>query len=81
MEYTVQIKANLYCNRHLSPPTTCQANDNDSIFLDQFTNLLTLLPSKSKNIVILGDINMHIDNIEDHETQTSLDSLAAFNLT
>ena len=81
MEYTVQIKANLNCNRHLSPPPNCQANDNISTFLDQFTDLLTLLSSKSKNLIILGDINMHINNTDDHKTQTLPDSLAAFNLT
>ena len=50
-------------------PSNCQANDNNTTFLDQFTNLLTPLSSKSKNIIILGDINIHIDNIDDQETQ------------
>ena len=63
------------------PPTNCQANNNNSTSLDQFTDLLTLLSSKSQNLIILGDINMYIDNIDDQETQTLLDSLAAFNLT
>ena len=29
----------------------------------------------------MGDINLHIDNIDDQETQMLLDSLAAFTLT
>ena len=32
-------------------PSNCQANDNNSTFRNQFTNLLTLLSSKSKNII------------------------------
>ena len=64
---------------HLSSLSNCQANDNKLNIPDQFTNLLTLLSSKSKNVIILGDINMHIDNIDDEETL--LDTLAVFNLT
>ena len=75
MECRVQIKANLHCNRHLSPPFNCQANDNNSTFLDHFTDLLTILSSKSRNLIIMGDINMHMDNIDDQEAQTLLDSL------
>ena len=71
--YTV---TGIYC-----PPPNCQVNDNNSTFLDQFTNLLTLLSSEAKNLIILGDINMHINNMDDQETQTLLDSLAAFNIT
>ena len=51
-------------------PSNSQANDNNSTFLDQFTDLLTLLSSKSKNLIIPGDINMHIDNTDDQETHT-----------
>ena len=81
MEPTVQIETNPHFNRHLSPPSNCPVNDNNSAFLDQFTDLLTLLSSRSKNIIILGDINMHMDNMEDQDAQMLLDSLVAFNLT
>ena len=63
------------------PPSNCQANDNNSTVLDQFNILLTLLSSRFKNIIILGDINRHIDNIENQDAQMLLDLLAAFNLT
>ena len=49
--------------------------------MDQFTDLLTLLSSRSKNLIILGDINIHINNMEDQDAQVLLDSLPAFNLT
>ena len=49
------------------PPSNCQANDNNSTFLDKSTDLLTLLSSKSKKIIILGDINVHKDNIDDQK--------------
>ena len=80
MACAVQIKANLYYNRLLSPPSNCQATENNSTFLDQFTDPLTLLSSGSKNIIILGSINMHIDNVKDQETQMLLDWLLAFKL-
>ena len=32
-------------------------------------------------MIILGYINMHVDNMEDQDVQMLLESLAAFNLT
>ena len=63
------------------PPSNCQADANNLTFLYQFTSLLTLLSSRSKNIIILGDINMHSDNMEDQDVQMLLDSLGTFSLT
>ena len=81
--WNIQIKSklNYTVTGFYHSPSNCQANDNNSTFLDKFTDLVSLLSSNSKNIIILEDINMHIDNIDDQETQTLLDSLAAFNLT
>ena len=81
--WNIQFKLKPTCTitRVCHPPSNHQANDKKSTFLDQFTDLLTLLSSRSKNIIILGDVNMHIDNMENQDAQMLLDSLVAFNLT
>ena len=43
------------------PPSNWQ-NSTDSTFTDQLTDLLTTLQAKYNNIIILGDINMHMDD-------------------
>ena len=43
------------------PPSTCQ-DSTDATFIDQFTDLLTTLQTKYNNVIILGDINMHMDD-------------------
>ena len=39
------------------------------------------MSSRVKNIIILGDVNIHVDNMEDQDAQMLLDSLVAFNQT
>ena len=80
MEHTVQLKPTYPITGIYHLPCNLQVNDNNSTFLDQFTDHLTLLSSRSKYVIILGDINMHIDNMEDHDAQMLLDLLEAFNL-
>ena len=52
----------------------------NSNFIDQFTDLLTEELPKHQDLIIMGDINIHMNDIEDQDTQTLLNTLAAFNL-
>ena len=62
------------------PPLNFQ-NFSDTAFIDQFTDLLTTLQSKYNNIIILGDINMHMDDPTNQNASILHDSINAFNLT
>ena len=62
------------------PPSTCQ-DSTDATFIDQFTDLLTTLQAKYNNIIILGDINMHMDDPNNQNACILQDSINAFDLT
>ena len=62
------------------PASTCQ-DSTDATFIDQFTNLLTTLQTKYNNIIILGDINMHMDDPNNQNACMLQDSINAFDLT
>ena len=62
------------------PPSNCQ-NSTDSKFTNQHMDLLTTLQAKYKNIIILGDINMHMDDPSKQDAHVLQDSLNAFDLT
>ena len=62
------------------PPSTCQ-DSTDATFIDQFTDLLTTLQAKYNNIIILGDINMHMDDPNNQNACKLQDSINAFDLT
>ena len=53
----------------------------DNTFIDQFIDLLTTLQSKYNSIIILGDINMHMDDPTNQNASILHDSINAFNLT
>ena len=61
------------------PPSNCQKSI-DPIFIDQLTDLLITLQTKYSNI-ILGDINMHMDDPSNQNACILLDSINAFDLT
>ena len=62
------------------PPSNCK-EFSDTTFIDQFTDLLTSLQSKYNNIIILGDINMHMEDPTNLNASILQDSINAFNLT
>ena len=62
------------------PPSNCQ-DFSDTTFINQFTDLLTTLQSKYNNIIILDDINMHMDDPTNQNASILHDSINAFNLT
>ena len=61
------------------PPSNCQGST-DATFIDQLTDLLTTLQTKYNNI-ILGDINMHMDDLNNQTACILQDSINAFDLT
>ena len=48
------------------------------IFLEEFTSLLELLSTFSSNVVIVGDFNIHVDDVTDATALRFLDLLDAF---
>ena len=62
------------------PPSNCQ-NPTDSTFIDQYTDLLTTLQANYNKIIILGDINMHMDDPSNQDKHVLQDSVNAFDLT
>ena len=56
------------------------SNSKNSNFIDQFTDLLTEELPKHQDLIIMGDINIHMNDKEDHDAQTLLNTLEAFNL-
>ena len=62
------------------PPSNCQGST-DATFIDQFMDLLTKLQTKYNYIIILGDINMHMDDPNNQNACILQDSINAFDLT
>ena len=62
------------------PPASTQHKTSNSDFIDQLTYLLTTIGSKNTNIVLLGDLNLHIDNPEDRDADQLIATLEAFGL-
>ena len=50
------------------------------VFITEFTEFLTEANSKDNNILILGDFNIHTNDLEDTDLCLLLDNISAFNL-
>ena len=61
-----------------SPQGTKQ-HFNNSNFIDQFRDLLTVELPKHQDLIIMGDINIHTNNSDDQDAQTLLNTVAAIN--
>ena len=61
------------------PPSNCH-NSTDAIFIDQLTDFLTTLQTKYSNVIILGDISMHMDDTNNQNACILQDSIEAFDL-
>ena len=44
-------------------------NPTNNIFIDEITELLTEVLPSSKNFIIFGDFNLHVNNQDDVDTQ------------
>ena len=62
------------------PPQGMQQGITNSVFIIEFTEFLTEATSKHNNILILGDSNIYIHDLEDADSCLLLDSIGAFNL-
>ena len=52
----------------------------NSVFITEFTEFLTEVASKHNSILILGDFNIHISDLEDADSCLLLDAISALNL-
>ena len=62
------------------PPVSTQHKNSNFNFIDQLTHLLTTIGSKNTNVVLLGDLNLHIDNPEGSDADQLIATLEAFRL-
>ena len=51
------------------------------MFLDEFVEWLPDQLAKYKNVVLMGDINFHLNNVDDPDTSTLRDTLDGLGLT
>ena len=63
------------------PPKSTDQQFNNNNFINQFTDLLIEELPKHQDLIIMEDINIHINNSdEDQDAQALLNTIAAFNL-
>ena len=62
------------------PPATTQHKTSNSNFIDDLTQLLTTTGSENRNIVLLGNLNLHIGNPEDPDADQLITTIKAFRL-
>ena len=63
------------------PPPSGANRVNNRTFIEEFLDYLTEVLSKHKNVIVLGDFNMHINDVSDNDAQTFSDCLGATGLT
>ena len=63
------------------PPVGTQQGITNSIFIDDLTELLTELVSNHNNLIILGDIDIHLNEPEDTDAKALCNNLEAFHIT
>ena len=62
------------------PPQHTQQGITNSVCITEFTEFITEATSKHNNILILGDFNIHINDLEGTDSCLLLDTIGAFNL-
>ena len=73
-EYTISIIGVYH------PPYSTVNQCTNAMFLDEFTEWLPDQLAKYKNVVIMGDINFHLNNVDDPDATTLKDTLDALGL-
>ena len=63
------------------PPSSTVNRASNGAFIDDFLEFLTDLLTDCRNIILLGDFNMHIEDSSDTEAQTFAESVEALGLT
>ena len=79
MEHPIWINT-LHITRCL-PLTGWNTRNNIEHFIGDLTELLTEVVSNHSNLIILGDINLHLNKLEDTDGKVLCDILEAFNIT
>ena len=62
------------------PPTKHQANDSNAVFIMEVLNFMCDLQLDTKNIVILGDFNLHVNDKSETNAQQFIDMVEASRL-
>ena len=62
-------------------PVGRQQGKTNSIYIDDLTELLTEVVSNHNNLIMLGDINIHLNELEDADAKMLCDTLKTFNIT
>ena len=62
------------------PPQDTEQKFSNGNFIDQFTDLLTEELPKHQDLIIMEDINIHINDRDDQDAQTLFNTIAFFNL-
>ena len=63
------------------PPSTSAGQVIDSIIIEQFLDLVEYLASKHKNLIILGDFNLHINDQSATDANIFIDAMSALGFT
>ena len=59
------------------PPSMSAGQVSDSIFIEHFLDLVEDLASKHKNLVILGDFNLHVNDPSATDANIFIDTMSA----
>ena len=59
------------------PPSTSAGQVTDSIFIEEFLDLVEDLVTKHKNLVILGDFNLHVNDPSATDAIIFIDAMSA----
>ena len=62
------------------PPYSTKNQGTNTMFLDDLTECLTTSLVRDDNLLLVGDFNMHVNNIEDPDATTLLDTMEALGL-
>ena len=61
-------------------PASSQHKTSNSDFIDDLTDLLTTIGSEKRNIVLLGDLNLYIDDPEDPNADQLIATIETFGM-
>ena len=74
-------KITLTCLGIYHPPVTAQDQVTDSIFIDNLLDSITAIMSNHKNIIICGDLNLHVNDISNNDTIIFNDAMSSLGFT
>ena len=73
-------KYNLFVLGIYHPPQSSKDQVPDSIFSDTLTDKLSLLLPETTNLIILGDFNIHVNDVSDDTAITFIDAMESIGL-